>query len=102
MGCWKMWYPSGTLKSTYNWQRGLLDGKFTEYTENGNVKQEGKYKNGILSGTMIVHLPDGRVLNTRYKEGKPAQTDTIKPTTLKPIPQKSDTTNKRAARKNKN
>jgi len=66
-GLWRLWYPGGQLKSSYNWKEGALHGGFTEYDETGYKRIEGRYRNGSLARTRSYHLPNDNVVETLYE-----------------------------------
>ena len=53
VGLWKIWYPSGIIKSEQKWVNGLKRGRSTSYSENGNVIETGKYTNNRKFGNWI-------------------------------------------------
>lgn len=47
-GVWKDWTDNGLLINSYTWSNGIRSGKFALYDEQGRVKQSGKYRNDII------------------------------------------------------
>jgi len=56
----KQYYFDGTLKSvaTYN-NKKKLDGVYKNYWPNGILKEQGRYKDGVLIGPVIRYAQDG-------------------------------------------
>lgn len=59
---WKNWYENGKIKNIHNWQKGMLSGKYQEFTESGRLGQNskllvvsGKYKNNRKHGRWIYY-----------------------------------------------
>ncbi len=65
------WYPSGNLKSEYNFNDSLLHGPFKTMAENGNSLQEGVYFNGMENGLFKYYDVNGLITIEGYlKNGK--------------------------------
>jgi antitoxin component YwqK of YwqJK toxin-antitoxin module len=45
-GEWLTWYESGGLKSKLYYHEGVLKGSYTLYTENGQLRESGRYRKG--------------------------------------------------------
>lgn len=64
------YYPSGNIKITTNFTKGIRDGSFVSYFENGTVAQQGAYSANELNGTIITYFPEGsKKIEAQYKNG---------------------------------
>ncbi|MGV6860652.1 MAG: toxin-antitoxin system YwqK family antitoxin [Putridiphycobacter sp.] len=54
-------YPNGNIKIEGRNKNGLREGTWYSYFENGNKWSETTYKNGVKSGPTEVHYPNGKV-----------------------------------------
>ncbi len=61
----ELYYPSGKLNRTRNWNRGILDGEMIVYYSNGNVYIKANYKNGTLAGDYTVYRENGDLLTIK-------------------------------------
>ena len=50
-GSAKGWYNNGKIKYERNYINGIKEGKITKYYKNGSIQYEGNYQNGIKNGT---------------------------------------------------
>ena len=66
---WKTYYPTGILKSTIRYHKNQKNGKYIYYNEEGNIKNEGNYKNNIADGAWVKHF-EGTTDTTFYKNGR--------------------------------
>lgn len=71
----KEYYPSGELKSIYNLRNGKLDGQFTTFYSNGNIKETHLYGFGKLKDSSVFYYRDYK--NT-IKEKRFYYNDSIK------------------------
>ncbi len=96
-GIWRTYYPSGNLKSTVNYEEGIvsgdayfyyddakntkmaevhytndrIDGVYMEYYENGAQKAMLHYDEGILNGEAEYYYKTGRIkIKGKYKNGR--------------------------------
>lgn len=70
-GIWKSYFDANTLASETSYSQNILDGKFVQYWENGNVKLSGKYENGLQEGIWQQYNEEGILsITTLFKEGK--------------------------------
>ncbi len=70
-GTWKSFYETGKIASEINYSDNILDGKYTLYWENGNVRLTGTYKNGLQEGIWQQYNEDGiSTIVTLFKEGQ--------------------------------
>ncbi|MFN8242051.1 MAG: hypothetical protein U0X39_15030 [Bacteroidales bacterium] len=68
-GTWKSYYPDGRLRYKGNWVQGNPDGSHFYYHENGKVKEERIYDNGIRQKTWKKFDEEGNlVLSISYKD----------------------------------
>ena len=70
-----MWYKNNNLKYKGNYRDGLMDGKWTYYWNNGNIKAEGLFINGDGGNrNIITKIPingrDGKWSSWHKKGGK--------------------------------
>ena len=55
----------------YNQVDGRVDGKWTEWYENGQIKSEGNYKDNKRDGKWTGWYPDGQKMSEEnYKDGR--------------------------------
>ncbi len=62
-GDYKEFYSNGRLKAQLTTDDGLFDGEATYYYRNGQVKIEGRYKNGLRHGKWKHYTKAGELLN---------------------------------------
>lgn len=60
-GNWKLYYPSGKLKKTYDYKNGDLHGKMIEYHENGQIYNEDNYIADELNGEYKYYYENGKL-----------------------------------------
>jgi len=65
------WYQANTIHSTQGGYSGkLLNGQYTEYYQNRNLKEQGTYKNGLKTGNWRDWKEDGTLLYQHtWKDG---------------------------------
>ena len=64
-------YDNGKIKNEFQYENGLLNGPFISYYENGNKKQVGEYLNNNLNGNYIDYHENGNIaLEGRYMNSK--------------------------------
>jgi antitoxin component YwqK of YwqJK toxin-antitoxin module len=62
---------AGQLKAEWNYQDGLLHGRYAKYDAKGNLREEGSYLRGKRHGFIRKYARDGRLVSERlYNEGK--------------------------------
>lgn len=66
-GIWKNWQENGNLTKVERWKKGTLHGLCTTYNLKGEKVSEGKFKNGRKHGTWIDYITKDTI---RYKKGK--------------------------------
>ena len=54
-GVWKTWTDNGILTATYTWDNGIRSGHFVLYDEQGRVRQSGKYRNDVIDSVSFWH-----------------------------------------------
>lgn len=64
---WKNWYENGKIKNIYNWQKGMLSGKYQEFTESGLLVVSGKYKSNKKHGRWIYYKTKDTIY---YRKGE--------------------------------
>lgn len=70
-GTWKSYFENNKIASEISYSQNILDGKYTIYWENGNIKLTGKYENGLQEGIWQQYNEDGILtITTLFKEGK--------------------------------
>lgn len=57
-----IFYPTGEINKTMNWQAGILNGPFTVFFKNGKKYISGFNENGFYAGTYIVYDIDGQII----------------------------------------
>jgi antitoxin component YwqK of YwqJK toxin-antitoxin module len=68
-GLWKSWYSDGTLRFKGNYVQGNPDGQHLYYFENGKIKEEQFYKNGIRQKTWKKFDEEGMpVITITYRD----------------------------------
>ncbi|MBL7932023.1 MAG: hypothetical protein JNL60_08975 [Bacteroidia bacterium] len=72
VGEWKGYFRSGKLYEVKNYNKdGMLDGKRTEYYENGKLAEEEAYTDGKINGLTKTYSDDGTLWEEfLYKKGK--------------------------------
>ena len=66
-----MYYESGAKMSEASYRAGLLEGKSYAYYSNGHKKSLAEYSSGLLNGTSINWSEDGKILQeVKFKDGK--------------------------------
>src|SRR5690606_32649882 len=58
-GTWKEWYENGKLKYEINFFNGLLYGPAKYFYENGQLENEGYFFKGIPDSLLISYYPNG-------------------------------------------
>ena len=70
-GKWTGWYRNGQIKSEINYKDGKQDGKWTGWYENGQIAYEANYINGKPDGKWTEWWGNGQLKSERnYKDGK--------------------------------
>jgi antitoxin component YwqK of YwqJK toxin-antitoxin module len=68
----KTFYAGKTVVETITWKKGLRDGVWTQYYDDGKIKLQGTYKNDMKDGSITVFYPTGQKFNTgQYSAGLP-------------------------------
>jgi len=62
------WHDNGLVKSKFNYNNDLLDGKATEWYKSGQIKSEKNYKNGSLVGARTIWHESGQI-KEKYIDG---------------------------------
>lgn len=83
-GLWKRWNQQGVLMEEINWSIGLKNGTYHKYDEAGKLVESGSYTNDLLSGNQKVIAGDSTKVKF-YKKGKEAQRKSIVPKFIKNI-----------------
>lgn len=58
-GSWNTYWPDGSPRSVETWNRGVLDGPFGSWFEDGTERIQGLYQDGRMQGRWVVRFPDG-------------------------------------------
>jgi antitoxin component YwqK of YwqJK toxin-antitoxin module len=58
--CYTYYQGAGVLEMT-TWKKGIQDGPWKIYREDGHLKGEGNYVNGCLEGIVRYYCPDGQL-----------------------------------------
>jgi antitoxin component YwqK of YwqJK toxin-antitoxin module len=75
-GEWIKYYPDGTKTFIANCEKGLLNGYFEAYFENGKTEFTGRYKDDLREGEWIVYGKNGNQrFKTTYTAGIPDNQD---------------------------
>lgn len=61
VGTWKMYYPSGKIKSEITYDRGRPKGPYKTYYENGQVEEQGNWALNKQTGNFKRYYPNGQV-----------------------------------------
>jgi len=69
-GLQKIWYPDGTLASTYTMKLGKLNGVFQEYFPVGNLKSTSEYINGEEVKSIHYNLSNSLIANYEIRNGR--------------------------------
>ena len=76
IGIWKMYFPSGKLKSEITYVNNKASGYAKMYYENGNLQEEGNWENNRWTGGYKSYYENGKAFyvfnytNTGKREGK--------------------------------
>ena len=62
----KEYYDNGILKFEGSYLNGIENGKIKDYYENGNLKSERQYLNGIKKGKINQYDLYGKLINDYY------------------------------------
>jgi antitoxin component YwqK of YwqJK toxin-antitoxin module len=66
--CYIYYSKSKVLKEEMNFKKGILDGEHISYFQNGQIKRKGSYNNGQLNGKWTNYNEDGKlVFEVEYK-----------------------------------
>lgn len=57
----KLYYPSGTLNATENYEMGQFIGPYKAYHENGKLMQDGVYQNNSMEGIWKTYYTSGLI-----------------------------------------
>jgi hypothetical protein len=66
-GYWKTWFENGTLQSKVYWDNGQKDGTYYGYDQTGFLTETGKYKNNLKEGRWINYISKDTL---KYRDGK--------------------------------
>ena len=71
-GPWKDYYNNGNVKAEGKYNNGLRVGQWSFYNIDGNIEQEGEYDDkGRYTGSWVFYYPSGNILKEEsYIEGK--------------------------------
>ncbi|NTD96996.1 hypothetical protein G6M26_06515 [Agrobacterium tumefaciens] len=69
-GEWKIWRNDGSLDSVLVYSSGILNGMFERYDTAGFLLESGQYKNGKLNGKIKRWLAKDSLQIIQYKKGK--------------------------------
>ncbi|WP_184550897.1 toxin-antitoxin system YwqK family antitoxin [Mucilaginibacter sp. FT3.2] len=69
-GIWKAWNEQGALLSEVNWDNGIRSGRFSFYNADGSLKQTGNYRQNEFNGAVIIHEGRDSVRTEYYKNGQ--------------------------------
>jgi antitoxin component YwqK of YwqJK toxin-antitoxin module len=70
-GCYKLLYPSGSLKMEQYYKNGKLHGPSSYYSEDGTLLAKSWFVNGLRQGIATFYYLDGDIYSTqRFKDGK--------------------------------
>lgn len=68
---WKSWFSSGELQSVIFWRSGKKEGRFQEFSPDGQKLRSGQYKEDKLSGYISAYSGDSVARKQFYRDGKP-------------------------------
>lgn len=67
MGEWKEFHENGSKKSSYRTDKnGDIEGRYTEYYDNGAIATDGEYRYGKKTGLWVEYFEDGVVKSQGY------------------------------------
>jgi hypothetical protein len=70
IGVYREYFDNGTRKALLNYDEGLLNGSAEYYYKSGKVKVQGEFKDGIKSGKWSVFSEDGEVIEKeKWRKG---------------------------------
>lgn len=70
MGQYKTWYRNGQIREEGEYKNGLSNGLFIEYYEDGKIRAIGHYLNGKKEGEHIVNINDKIYSKKNYSKDK--------------------------------
>lgn len=62
-------YENGGLKNQSNYTQGILNGKSVSYYRDGSIQAEGKYVNNLRSGIWTHYDENGKMHKLKYRDG---------------------------------
>jgi len=65
------YFQNGQVSCLQHWNQGKLDGAYEKRDEQGNIIEQGNYKNGFRDGTFVFH-EKGKTKEISYEIGVPA------------------------------
>ncbi|WP_205511067.1 toxin-antitoxin system YwqK family antitoxin [Longitalea arenae] len=68
---WKSWFSNGELQSITNWRAGKKEGKFQEFSPDGQRLRSGQYKEDQLWGNITRYSADTIAGKQLYRAGQP-------------------------------
>jgi len=68
-GEWKEWNEQGKLILRTNFVEGIASGNFYKYNDLGELKEQGTYKNGKIDGELKKYISADSVAISKYKNG---------------------------------
>jgi len=69
-GQYKTWYRNGQIREEGEYKNGLSNGLFIEYYEDGKIRAIGHYLNGKKEGEHIVNINDKIYSKKNYSKDK--------------------------------
>jgi len=82
-GVWTRWNENGTVKESYTFKNGRLEGPFKVFNATGKPLMKGQCKNDLLNGKVIYFVKDSMIIK-RFREGKELLPKVYKRCILKP------------------
>lgn len=65
-GLWKTWHPNGKIATLQFWKKGEKQGKYSQFTVDGNLIEKGKFNNDKKQGIWINYASQDTIT---YKKG---------------------------------
>lgn len=69
-GIWKEWNEQGILTRLVNWDLGIRSGNFSFFNPDGSVKQTGKYYQDEFNGPVVIYEGRDSTRTVYYKNGQ--------------------------------
>jgi len=69
VGLWRNWRENGQLESSVHFLKGVMAGRSQNHDEQGVLREEGKYDNGLKQGYWMRFISKDSITVQRYDKG---------------------------------